>query len=160
MNIVHRFTFDLRRRRRAALVFRVTQRPRKMFVHHRSDVTRIMCEHDAVGGYVLCPAPRTRWAPRVFFVVIIFFKTPWTTWKFITALKNWQLWITIVSSNKTPTWCNTVQVLFLQSHSTCFGRQVPIIRSIKTGTAAPGTGVIVAGRSSHHHIRDETSFRP
>ena len=23
-------------------------------------------------------------------------------------------------SNKTPTWCNTVQVLFLQSHSTCF----------------------------------------
>jgi hypothetical protein len=25
----------------------------------------------------------------------------------------------------------------------------------KTGTAAPGTGVIVAGRSSHHHIRDE-----
>ena len=24
----------------------------------------------------------------------------------------------------------------------------------KTSTAAPGTGVIVAGRSSHHHIRD------
>ena len=40
-----------------------------------------------------------------------------------------------------------MQVLFLQSHSTCFGRQAPIIRSIKkTGTAAPGTGVIVAGR--------------
>jgi hypothetical protein len=25
----------------------------------------------------------------------------------------------------------------------------------KTDTAAPGTGVIVAGRSSHHHIRDK-----
>ena len=24
-------------------------------------------------------------------------------------------------SNETPTWCNTVQVLFLQGHSTCFG---------------------------------------
>ena len=34
-------------------------------------------------------------------------------------------------SNKTPTWCDTVQVLFLQSHCTCFGRQAPIIRSIK-----------------------------
>ena len=29
---------------------------------------------------------------------------------------------------------------------------------LKTGTAAPGTGVIVAGRSSHHHIRDETKL--
>ena len=38
---------------------------------------------------------------------------------------------TLHKSNKTPTWCNTVQVLFLQSHSTCFGRQAPIIRSIK-----------------------------
>jgi hypothetical protein len=25
---------------------------------------------------------------------------------------------------------------------------------LNTGTAAPSTGVIVAGRSSHHHIRD------
>ena len=33
-------------------------------------------------------------------------------------------------SNETPTWCYTVQVLFLQSHSTCFGRQAHIIRSI------------------------------
>jgi len=32
--------------------------------------------------------------------------------------------------NETPTWCNTVQVSFLQSHSTCFGRQASIIRSI------------------------------
>jgi hypothetical protein len=31
---------------------------------------------------------------------------------------------------------------------------------LKTGTEAPDTGVIVAGRSSHHHIRDETSFVP
>ena len=28
-------------------------------------------------------------------------------------------------SNEIPTWCNTVQVLFLQSHSSCFGRFVP-----------------------------------
>jgi len=28
-------------------------------------------------------------------------------------------------SNETPTWCNTVQVLVLQSHSTCFGRKRP-----------------------------------
>jgi hypothetical protein len=42
-------------------------------------------------------------------------------------LKN----IIIFKSNKTPTWCNTVLVLFLQSHSTCFGRQGPIIRSIR-----------------------------
>ena len=28
-------------------------------------------------------------------------------------------------SNKTPTRCNTVQVLFLQGHSTCFGRKRP-----------------------------------
>ena len=28
-------------------------------------------------------------------------------------------------SNETPTWCNTVQVLFLQGHSTCFGRKRP-----------------------------------
>ena len=32
--------------------------------------------------------------------------------------------------NKTPSWCYTVQVLFLQTHSTWFGRQAPIIRSI------------------------------
>jgi hypothetical protein len=29
----------------------------------------------------------------------------------------------------------------------------------KTGTAATGKCVIVAGRSLHHHIRDETAFR-
>jgi hypothetical protein len=28
-------------------------------------------------------------------------------------------------SNETPTWCNTVQVLFLQGDSTCFGRKRP-----------------------------------
>jgi len=28
---------------------------------------------------------------------------------------------TIHKSKETPTWCNTVQVLFLQGHSTCFG---------------------------------------
>jgi len=31
---------------------------------------------------------------------------------------------------------------------------------LKTGTVATGTCVMVAGRSSHHHIRDETLFRP
>jgi len=31
---------------------------------------------------------------------------------------------------------------------------------LKTGTAATGTGVMVAGRSSHHNIRDETRFVP
>ena len=34
---------------------------------------------------------------------------------------------------KTPTWCNTVQVLFLQGHSTCFGRKRK--RLIRAGTA-------------------------
>jgi len=29
------------------------------------------------------------------------------------------------TSNETPTWRNTVQVLFLQGHSTCFGRLRP-----------------------------------
>ena len=33
--------------------------------------------------------------------------------------------------NKTPTWCNKMQILLLQTFSTCFGLQAPIIRSIK-----------------------------
>ena len=33
--------------------------------------------------------------------------------------------------NKTPTWCNKMQILLLQTFSTCFGRHAPIIRSIK-----------------------------
>ena len=63
-------------------------------------------------------------------------------------------------SNETPTWCNTVQGLFLQSHSTCFGRKRPWSRVFKTSTAATGTCVIVAGRSSHLFIRAATQFRP
>ena len=43
------------------------------------------------------------------------------------------------SSNETPTWCNTVQVLFLQSHSTCFVRKHPSSVVFKTSTAATGT---------------------
>jgi hypothetical protein len=39
-------------------------------------------------------------------------------------------WKQFLRSNETPTWYNTVQVLFLQGHSTCFGAQAPIIRSI------------------------------
>ena len=56
-------------------------------------------------------------------------------------------------SNETPTWCNTVLVLFLQSLSTCFGRKRPSSRVFKTSTAATGTCVIVAGKSSHLLIR-------
>ena len=59
-------------------------------------------------------------------------------------------------SNETPTWCNTVQVLFLQGHSTCFGRKRPSSVVFKTGTAATGTCVIVAGQSSHLLIRAGT----
>ena len=56
-------------------------------------------------------------------------------------------------SSETPTWCNTVHVLFLQSHSTCFGRKRPSSGVFKTSTAATGTCVIVAGKSSHLLIR-------
>jgi len=56
---------------------------------------------------------------------------------------------------KTPTWCNTVRILFLQSHSTCFGRKRPSSGVFKASTAATGTCVIVAGQSSHLLIRAE-----
>ena len=56
-------------------------------------------------------------------------------------------------SNETPTWCKTVQVLFLQGHSTCFGHKRPSSGVFKTSTAATGTCVIVAGQSSHLLIR-------
>ena len=46
-----------------------------------------------------------------------------------------------------------MQVLFLQGHSTCFGRKRPSSGVFKTSTAATGTCVIVAGKSSHHLIR-------
>jgi len=42
-----------------------------------------------------------------------------------------------------------VQVLFLQGHSTCFGRKRPSSGVFKTSKAATGTCVIVAGQSSH-----------
>ena len=56
-------------------------------------------------------------------------------------------------SNETPASCNTVQVLFLQSYSTCFGRKRPPSGVFKTSTAATGTCFIVAGQSSHLLIR-------
>ena len=59
-------------------------------------------------------------------------------------------------SNETPTWCNTVQLLFLRGHSTCFGRKRPSSGVFKTSTAATGTCVIVAGKSSHLLIRAGT----
>ena len=58
-----------------------------------------------------------------------------------------------ISQMKTPTWCNTVQVLFLQGHSTWFGRKRPSSGVFKTSTEATGTCVIVAGKSSHLLIR-------
>ena len=42
-----------------------------------------------------------------------------------------------------------MQILFLQGHSTCFGRKRPSSGIFKTSTAATGTCVIVAGKSSH-----------
>ena len=46
-----------------------------------------------------------------------------------------------------------MQVLFLQGHSTCFGRKRPSSGVFKTSTAATGASVIVAGKSSHLLIR-------
>ena len=46
-----------------------------------------------------------------------------------------------------------MQDLFLQSHSTSFGRKRPSSGVFKTSTAVTGTGVIVAGKSSHLLIR-------
>jgi len=56
-------------------------------------------------------------------------------------------------SNETPTWCKIVQVLFLQSYSTCFGRKRPCSGVFKTSTMATVTCVIVTGKSSHLLIR-------
>ena len=49
-----------------------------------------------------------------------------------------------------------MQVLFLQGHSTCFGRKRPSSEVFKTSTAVTGTCVIVAGKSSHLLIRAGT----
>ena len=46
-----------------------------------------------------------------------------------------------------------MQVLFLQGHSSCFGRKSPSSGVFKTSTAATGTRVIVVGQSSHLLIR-------
>ena len=45
-----------------------------------------------------------------------------------------------------------MQVLFLQSHSTRFGRKHPSSGVFKTSTVATGTCVIVAGKSSHQQF--------
>ena len=47
----------------------------------------------------------------------------------------------------------TLQVLFLQGHSTFFGRKRPSSGVFKTSTAATGTCVIVVGKSSHLLVR-------
>ena len=73
-------------------------------------------------------------------------------WFHIAQLSCIVAWI-LNKSNETPIWCNTVQVLFLQSQSTCFGRKHPSSGVFKTSTAATGTCVIVAGKSSHLLIR-------
>ena len=51
-----------------------------------------------------------------------------------------------------------MQVLFLQGHSTCFGRKRPSSGVFKNSTAATGTCVIVAGQSSHLLIRAGTAL--
>ena len=51
-----------------------------------------------------------------------------------------------------------MQVLFLQGHSTCFGRKRPSSGVFKTSTAATGTCVIIAGKSSHLLIRAGTAL--
>ena len=48
-------------------------------------------------------------------------------------------------------------MLFLQSHSTCFGRKHPSSGVFKTGTAATGTCVIIVGQLSHLLIRAGTA---
>jgi len=40
------------------------------------------------------------------------------------------MYFTYIRLNKTPTWCNKMQILLLQTFSACFGRHAPIIRSI------------------------------
>ena len=52
-----------------------------------------------------------------------------------------------------------MQVLFLQGHSTCFGHKRPLSGVFKTSTAATGTCVIVAGKSSHLLIRVPGEWR-
>ena len=51
-----------------------------------------------------------------------------------------------------------MQVLFLQGHSICFGRKRPSSGVFKNSTAATGTCVIVAGKSSHLLIRAGTAL--
>ena len=54
-----------------------------------------------------------------------------------------------------------MQILLLQTFSTCFGRQSADHQEYKILTRQPPVQVvIVAGRSSLRHIRDETKFRP
>ena len=52
-----------------------------------------------------------------------------------------------------------MRVLFLQGHSTCFGRKLPSSGVFKTRTAVTGTCVIVAGKSSHLLIRPKALIR-
>ena len=58
--------------------------------------------------------------------IINYFLTCKLTTKQIFFFKSQQ-----VRLNKTPMWCNKMQILLLQTFSTCFGCQAPIIRSIK-----------------------------
>jgi hypothetical protein len=76
--------------------------------------------------------------------------------------ENWFCLTTLYISNETPTWCNTVQVSFLQDHSTCFGRKRPSSGVFKTSTAATGTCVIVVGQSSELLLNtpDDGRLRP
>jgi len=51
-----------------------------------------------------------------------------------TKLKSLHIQVKSNSSiglNKTPTWCNKMHILLVQTFSTCFRHHAPIIRSIK-----------------------------
>ena len=67
-----------------------------------------------------------------------------------------------VRLNKAPTWCNKMQILLLQTFSTCFGCHAVHHREYKILTRQPPVQVVtVAGGSSLCQIRDKTdSFVP
>ena len=64
--------------------------------------------------------------------------------------------------NKTPTWCNKMQILLLQTFSTMFRASCAHRQECKILTRQPPVQVVtVVGGSSLCHIRDETvSFVP
>ena len=63
--------------------------------------------------------------------------------------------------NKIPTWSNRMQILLLQAFFYMFRASCAHHQECKTLSRQPLVQVVmVAGGSSLHHIRDETSFVP